>query len=281
MDSVMVAAVQLSSGVDSANNVKDAIALVNGAADRGATHIQLPEYFNYLGPAKGFGDVAESIPGPITAQMSDVASSRKVTLHIGSLLEISPTPGKFFNTSVVINSTGHIVATYRKIHLFDVDIPGAVAQRESDFITPGRDLVMVNVDGVRLGLSVCFDIRFPEMYRELARSGADVLAIPAAFNAVTGRAHWEILIRSRAIENHAFVVAAAQVGTTDEGIATFGHSLIIDPWGEILAESTSGGPDVITAVLDLHEVTKRRQQIAVMDYRRPDLYNQAVHVVED
>jgi predicted amidohydrolase len=281
MDSVMVAAVQLSSGVDSANNVKDAIALVNEAADRGATHIQLPEYFNYLGPAKGFGDVAESIPGPITAQMSDVASSRKVTLHIGSLLEISPTPGKFFNTSVVINSTGHIVATYRKIHLFDVDIPGAVAQRESDFITPGRDLVMVNVDGVRLGLSVCFDIRFPEMYRELARSGADVLAIPAAFNAVTGRAHWEILIRSRAIENHAFVVAAAQVGTTDEGIATFGHSLIIDPWGEILAESTSGGPDVITAVLDLHEVTKRRQQIAVMDYRRPDLYNQAVHVVED
>jgi predicted amidohydrolase len=281
MDSVMVAAVQLSSGVDSANNVKDAIALVNEAADRGATHIQLPEYFNYLGPAKGFGDVAESIPGPITAQMSDVASSRKVTLHIGSLLEISPTPGKFFNTSVVINSTGHIVATYRKIHLFDVDIPGAVAQRESDFITPGRDLVMVNVDGVRLGLSVCFDIRFPEMYRELARSGADVLAIPAAFNAVTGRAHWEILIRSRAIENHAFVVAAAQVGTNDEGIATFGHSLIIDPWGEILAESTSGGPDVITAVLDLHEVTKRRQQIAVMDYRRPDLYNQAVHVVED
>jgi predicted amidohydrolase len=281
MDSVMVAAVQLSSGVDSANNVKDAIALVNEAADRGATHIQLPEYFNYLGPAKGFGDVAESIPGLTTAQMADVASSRKVTLHIGSLLEISPTSGKFFNTSVVINSTGHIVATYRKIHLFDVDIPGAVAQRESDFITPGRDLVMVNVDGVRLGLSVCFDIRFPEMYRELARSGADVLAIPAAFNAVTGRAHWEILIRSRAIENHAFVVAAAQVGTTDEGIATFGHSLIIDPWGEILAESTSGGPDVITAVLDLHEVTKRRQQIAVMDYRRPDLYNQAVQVVED
>lgn len=280
MDPVMVAAVQLSSGVDSANNVKDAIALVNVAADRGATHIQLPEYFNYLGPAKGFGDVAESIPGPTTVQMADVASSRNVTLHIGSLLEISPTPGKFFNTSVVINSTGHIVATYRKIHLFDVDIPGAVAQRESDFIAPGRDLVMVNVDGVRLGLSVCFDLRFPEMYRELARSGADVLAIPAAFNAVTGRAHWEILIRSRAIENHAFVVAAAQVGTTDEGIATFGHSLIIDPWGEILAESTNVGPDVITAVLDLHEVTKRRQQIAVMDYRRTDLYNQAVHVVE-
>jgi predicted amidohydrolase len=180
----------------------------------------------------------------------------------------------------VINDTGHIVATYRKIHLFDVDVPGAIAQRESDVIAPGRELVMVNVADVRLGLSVCFDIRFPELYRELARSGADVLAIPAAFNAVTGQAHWEILIRSRAIENHAFVVAAAQVGTTDQGIATFGHSLIVDPWGEVLAESTSGGPDVITAVLDLHEVTKRRQQIAVMDYRRPDLYNEAVHIVE-
>jgi predicted amidohydrolase len=242
MKSVMVAAVQLSSGVDAVHNVQDAIALVNDAADRGASYIQVPEYFNYLGPSKGFAHVAESIPGPTTAQMAKVASARRVTLHLGSLLETSPTPGKFYNTSVVINSAGHIVATYRKIHLFDVDVPGAIVQRESDVITPGRELVMVNVADVQLGLSVCFDLRFPELYRELARSGADVLAIPAAFNAVTGRAHWEILIRSRAIENHAFVVAAAQVGTTDEGIVTFGHSLIVDPWGEILAESTSGGP---------------------------------------
>jgi len=280
MKSVTVAAVQLTSGVDSVHNVEHAIALVNEAADRGASYIQVPEHFNYLGPSKGFSDVAEPIPGPTTERMADVASARRVTLHLGSLLETSPTEGKFYNTSVVINDTGHIVATYRKIHLFDVDVPGAIVQRESDVIAPGRELVMVNVADVRLGLSVCFDIRFPEMYRELARSGADVLAIPAAFNAVTGQAHWEILIRSRAIENHAFVVAAAQVGTTDQGIATFGHSLIVDPWGEILAESTSRGPDVITAVLDLHEVTKRRQQIAVMDYRRPDLYNEAVHIVE-
>jgi len=280
MKSVTVAAVQLTSGVDSVHNVEHAIALVNEAAHRGASYIQVPEHFNYLGPSKGFSDVAEPIPGPTTERMADVASARRVTLHLGSLLETSPTEGKFYNTSVVINDTGHIVATYRKIHLFDVDVPGAIVQRESDVIAPGRELVMVNVADVRLGLSVCFDIRFPEMYRELARSGADVLAIPAAFNAVTGQAHWEILIRSRAIENHAFVVAAAQVGTTDQGIATFGHSLIVDPWGEILAESTSRGPDVITAVLDLHEVTKRRQQIAVMDYRRPDLYNEAVHIVE-
>jgi deaminated glutathione amidase len=280
MKSITVAAVQLSSGVDSEHNVKHAIALINDAADRGASYIQLPEHFNYLGPSRGFADVAEAIPGPLTAAMAGVASARGVTLHLGSLLETSLTPGTFYNTSVVIDATGAIVATYRKIHLFDIDVPGAIVQRESDVIAPGSELVMVNVAGIRLGLSVCFDIRFPELYRELARSGADVLAVPAAFNAVTGKAHWEIIIRSRAIENHAFVVAAAQVGTTNEGIATFGHSLIVDPWGEILAESTSDGPHVITAVLDLDEVAKRRQQISVMDYRRPDLYSQGVHVGE-
>jgi predicted amidohydrolase len=280
MNSVTVAAVQLSSGVDAAHNVEHAIALVNEAADRGATYVQLPEYFNYLGPSKGFGEVAESIPGPTTKRMADVASARKVTIHLGSILETSPTTRKFYNTSVVINPTGHVVATYRKIHLFDIDVPGANVQRESDAIAPGRELVLVNVANLQLGLSICFDVRFSELYRELARSGADVLAVPAAFNAITGRAHWEILIRSRAIENHAFVVAAAQVGTTREGIATFGHSMIVDPWGEILAESLGGGPDVIMAVLDLDEVTKRRQQIAVMDFRRPDLYREAVHVVD-
>jgi predicted amidohydrolase len=280
MNAITVAAVQLSSGVDSVHNVEQAISLVNEAADRGATYIQLPEHFNYLGPSRGFADVAESIPGPTTQRMANVASARKATLHLGSLLEMSATLGKFHNTSVVINASGQIVATYRKIHLFDVAVPGAIVQRESDVIAPGAALVLANVAGIHLGLSVCFDVRFPELYRELARSGADVFAVPAAFNAVTGRAHWEILIRSRAIENHAFVVAAAQVGTTHEGIATFGHSLIVDPWGEILAESTSGEPGVITAAIDLDQVSTRRQQIAVMDYLRPDLYSEAVHVVE-
>jgi predicted amidohydrolase len=276
----VVGAVQLSSGVDPEQNVERAIALVNEAADRGATYIQVPEYFNYLGPSRGFGEVAEPIPGPTTTRMAQVAAMRGVTLHLGSLLESSATHDKFFNTSVVIDASGQIIATYRKIHLFDVDVSGAVVQRESDVIAPGCELVLVGVADVRLGLSICFDIRFPEMYRELARSGAQVLAIPAAFNAITGRAHWEILVRSRAIENHVFVVAAAQVGTTDEGIATFGHSMIVNPWGEILAESVVEGPDVITSVLDLDEVTRRRQQIAVMDLRRPDVYASPVRVVE-
>lgn len=280
MSSVVVAAVQLSSGVDEAHNVNEAIALVNEAADRGASYVQVPEYFNYLGPSKGFAAVAETVPGPTTAKMAEVASSRGVTLHLGSLLETSTQPGRFFNTSVVINATGDIVATYRKIHLFDIDVPGAHVQRESDVITAGHELIVAKVDNVALGLSICFDLRFPEMYRELAHSGAEVLAIPSAFNALTGKAHWEVLVHSRAIENHAFVVAAAQVGTTAEGITTYGHSLIVGPWGETLAESTSSGPEVITAELNLDDVTERRRQIAVMGFRRPDIYAASVQVVE-
>ncbi len=278
--SITVAAVQLTSGIDTTTNIDAAIDLVNEAADRGARYIQLPEYFNYLGPQRGFAEIAEEIPGPTSSRMASIARARGVTLHLGSLVETSREAGKFCNTSVVIDNTGQIVATYRKIHLFDVDVPGAATQHESNIIESGRDLVVVDVAGIRLGLSICFDVRFPELYRRLAESGADVLAIPAAFNAVTGRAHWEVLVRSRAIENHAFVVAATQAGTTHEGIATFGHAMIVDPWGEVLAESSSDGPAVITAALDLTQVTSRRQQIAVLDLRRPDLYDSEVHVID-
>jgi predicted amidohydrolase len=281
VDTITVAAVQLSSGSDIDHNVEVATTLINEAADRGAAYIQLPEHFNYWGPAKGFSDAAESIPGATTARMAHLAAQRGVTLHLGSMLEQSTTPGKFSNTSVLISAAGHIVTTYRKIHLFDIDVPGAGVHRESDIISPGREMIVARLGTFQLGLSICFDVRFPELYRELARSGADVLAIPSAFNAVTGGAHWATLVRSRAIENHAFVVAAAQVGTTREGLATYGHSLIIDPWGEILAESNADQPEVLTATLDLNEVARRRQQIAVLDSRRPDIYGAAVQIVDE
>lgn len=269
---VTMAAVQLSSGSHVASNVETAIELVGQAADRDATYIQLPEYFNYLGPTKNFAEVAESIPGPTTSRMGEIAKSRDVTIHLGSMLEKSPHSTKCFNTSVIITPRGEVGATYRKIHLFDVDVPGEVVQQESDAIGAGEQLVVASLAGFQLGMSVCFDLRFPEMYRELAVRGASVLAIPAAFNAATGRVHWEVLVRARAIENHAYVVAAAQVGTMTEGMATHGHSLIVGPWGEVLAESKQPGPDVLVATLDLQEVNRRRSQIAVLDLRRPDLY---------
>ncbi len=276
-----VAAVQLSSGTDVANNLDEASRLVNEAAERGAQYVQLPEYFNYHGPFSGFASAAETIPGSTTSRMAAIAKSRSLTLHLGSLLESSSVEGQFYNTSVVIDPSGEIVATYRKIHLFDVNVPGAIVQRESEFVTAGDEIVVTPRNEYVLGLSICFDLRFPELYRSLALAGADVIAIPSAFNAVTGLAHWEPLVRARAIENHAFVVAATQVGVTDRGIATYGHALIVDPWGEVMAEAMSDEPEIISAQLDLSEVARRRAQIAVMDFRRPDVYERTVVVTGD
>ena len=275
---ITVAAVQLSSGSDVKRNVDGAIELIQEAADRGAAYIQLPEYFNYLGPAKRYPQVAEAIPGPTTIRLGEIAASRHVTIHAGSMLERSADETKCFNTSVIIGPTGEVVARYRKIHLFDIDVPGASTLRESDDIVPGERMVVADLDGFRLGLSVCFDLRFAELYRALAVNGATVLAIPSAFNAVTGSAHWEVLVRARAIENHAYVVAAAQVGRTAEGIATHGHSMIVGPWGDVLVESEQSGPDVLVASIDVDEVRRRRSQIAVLELRRADLYDRDVEV---
>jgi predicted amidohydrolase len=276
----VVAAVQLTSNADVSRNIDEAEILVNEAATRGARYIQLPEYCNYVGPFRGFARAAETIPGPTTSRMAELARARAVTLHLGSLLEVSPVAGKFYNTSVLIGPTGEISATYRKIHLFDVNVPDAIIFRESDVTAPGNEMVVARLNEFSLGMSVCFDVRFPELYRKLSLAGAEVIAIPAAFNAVTGQAHWELLVRSRAIENHAFVVAAAQVGTTPEGIATYGHSLIVDPWGEILAEAVSDRAEVVLATLELNEVARRRSQIAVMDFLRPDVYDREVRAVD-
>ncbi|HEY5438187.1 MAG TPA: carbon-nitrogen hydrolase family protein [Acidimicrobiales bacterium] len=280
MRHVTVAAVQLSSGSDVESNVTRAIDLIALAARQGATYVQVPEYFNYLGPPKSFERAAEPIPGPTTDRMADVAREVGVTLHLGSLLERSPIAGKFFNTSVLLSSTGDIIATYRKIHLFDVDLPGEIVHRESDATAAGDELVVANLTLFALGMTICFDVRFPELYRALASEGAELFAVPAAFNAVTGAAHWDTLIRARAIENHAFVVAAAQVGTTNEGIATYGHSMIVDPWGVVVGQSLTNQPEVVMATIDLDEVLRRRHQIAVMQYRRPDLYGSGVRITD-
>ncbi len=275
-----VGAVQLSSGSDVDHNVERAIELIDVAVEQGAEYVQVPEYFNYLGPPSEFARVAETVPGPTTTRMANVARTRNVTLHLGSLLERSPIEGKFFNTSVLLNPEGDIVATYRKVHLFDVDVPGAIVHRESDVIAAGDNLVVVNLPHFALGMTICFDVRFPELYRALASAGAEIFAVPAAFNAFTGAAHWDTLVRARAIENHAFVVAAAQVGTTSERIATYGHSMIVDPWGVVLSQAVTNEPEVIIATIDLDEVLRRRQQIAVMQYRRPDLYGSNVRIVD-
>jgi deaminated glutathione amidase len=269
---IRVAAVQLSSGAHPATNVERAQELVRRAANAGASYIQLPEYFNFRGPASKYSSVAETIPGPTSELFAALAKELRVVIHIGSMFERSPHPDKSFNTSVVIDSDGEILATYRKGHLFNVNVPGEVVHEESRHVASGDQMSVVDVSGLRLGLSVCFDLRFAELYRQLSLHGATVLAVPSSFAVATGRVHWEVLLRARAIENHAYVIAAAQAGTTNEGIASYGHSLIIGPWGEVLAESKVEGEDIIYATVLGDEVARRRSQIDVFSLQRDDLY---------
>jgi deaminated glutathione amidase len=269
---IRVAAVQLSSGAHPPTNVQRADELVRRAAGEGASYIQLPEYFNFRGPASRYSSIAEAVPGPTTETFSALARELGVVIHIGSMFERSSHPDKSFNTSVVLDSDGEILATYRKGHLFDVDVPGEIVHKESRHIAAGDQLSVVDVSGLHLGLSVCFDLRFAELYRQLSLHGANVLAVPSSFAVATGRVHWEVLLRARAIENHAYVIAAAQAGTTDEGVSSYGHSFIIGPWGEVLAESKAEGEDIIYATITGDEVARRRSQIDVWTLQRPDLY---------
>jgi len=275
MDVVRVAAIQMTSGSDVAANEAAIFRLVERASDLGATYIQLPEYATYWGPPSGYAAAAQTLDGGFVRQLALTAKGRGVTVHVGSLLEPAP-EGRFYNTSVVIGPRGDIAAVYRKIHLFDARPPGGVVYRESEFISAGAEMRVVRVDEATLGLSICFDVRFAELYRNLALAGATMFAIPAAFSAHTGPAHWEVLVRARAIENHCFVVAATQVGTTAEGLSTHGHSMIVGPWGDVLVQSSHDGEDVLTTDLDLDDVVTRRAQIDVFTSRRPAVYADAV-----
>jgi predicted amidohydrolase len=262
----------MASGPEPSENAERAMDLVRRAASEGARYVQLPEYFIYRGPTSGYRSVAESVPGATTTRLGALARELGVTLHIGSMFEQAGEPEKSFNTSVVISPGGDVIATYRKVHLFDVNVPGGVEHLESRNIAPGERLVVAEVEGFTLGMSVCFDVRFPELYRALCLAGATVIAVPSSFAIATGRVHWATLLRARAVENEAYVIAAAQAGTTSEGVSSYGHSMIIDPWGEVLAESTSDGEDVLVATIDIDEVARRRSQIAVFELRRPDVY---------
>jgi len=267
------AAVQMTSGTDSEANLEQAVALVRHAAGLEAHYVQLPEYASFWGPASYYATAAQTLDGEFVTTMAALAHSLQLHVHVGSFLE--HTGQGYANTSVVLAPNG-ARAVYRKMHLFDVDVPGGVTYRESAAIEAGNEMVVASADDAVLGLTICFDVRFPELYRSLSLAGANVLCVPAAFSAVTGPPHWEVLLRARAIENGAFVVAAAQAGTTAEGLATHGHALIVSPWGELLAEATSAGLEVVVADLELDAARQRREQIDTLTLRRPSLYGGAV-----
>ena len=271
-ESMRVAAVQLNAQDDKPRNVARALELVEQAARAGAELVVLPEYTTYLGRRSGYAANAEDVPGPTSERYAELARRLGVHLLAGSLLERSETPDRFYNTSLLFDRSGQLVARYRKIHLFDVDLgPDAPSYQESATILPGDEVVTATLDGRRLGLSICYDLRFPELYRELALAGAEVIFVPAAFTMQTGRDHWELLLRARAVENGVFVAAAGQIGTSPPNQTWFGHSMVVDPWGTVIAQA----PDeegIVLASLDFSRIEKVRRMIPSLANRRPSAY---------
>lgn len=265
-----VAVAQLRTGPDVAANLAAIADLTGQAAAAGAELVVFPEYATYLGDNSRFAQFAEPLDGPIVTAVRSYARERAISVHLGSTVE-EGTDGEVHNTSVLIDATGEIVATYRKIHLFTSIIPEA-AGSESKYITPGRDVVVAPWKGWNLGLSICFDVRFPELYRALAAQAAEVLMIPSAFVAFTGPDHWEVLLRARAIENQAYVLAPAQIGPYEGGGATYGRSCIIDPWGTVLAVvGDDEGVGIAVADIKHTRIDEVRTNLPALANRRFDV----------
>jgi deaminated glutathione amidase len=266
-----VAAVQFNSTADPAANLAVADRLTRAAAADGASLIVLPEKWTAMGSDEQLRAAAEPLDGPAIQWARALARELGVELIAGSIVERVEGHDKLANTSVHVDAHGELKAVYRKLHMFDVEVGGRV-YRESDLEDPGEEIVLSQTaDGVELGLSICYDLRFPELYRILAVRGALVFALPAAFTLATTRDHWETLIRARAIENQAFVVAANQIGEHPGGNRSGGRSMIVDPWGVVLAQA----PDVeghVAAELDLRRLAEIRAQLPSLANRRADAY---------
>lgn len=264
-----IAVVQMNSKENKEKNMQIALNFIDLAARDGADLVSLPEYFNFLGDKTKKLEQAESIPGPTSQALMKKAKEHGIYIHSGSFLEKYDNE-RSYNTSLLINNNGEITATYRKIHLFDIEIDERVSAKESDTIKPGNELVTVETSLGTVGLSICYDIRFGELYRSLALKGAKILFVPAAFALYTGIHHWEVLLRARAIENQCYVVAAAQIGSSNN-VPNFGSSMIIDPWGTVIARAPEKEGYVI-ADIDLNEVERVRKNVPCISHRKPELY---------
>ena len=269
MRNVRVALVQFEARDNLDANLAKAVAMADEAA-RDADLVVLPEYVQFRGSDDGYRASARPVPGPTTEAFADVARRNGSWILAGSHAERTEDPRRPYNTAVLFDRDGRLAATDRKLHLFDVAVDDGPADRESARVTPGDRAVVAVVDEARLGLSICYDLRFPELYRALALAGAEILAVPAVFTARTGSDHWEVLLRARAIENGAWVIAAAGCGAGGPGaIPAWGHSLVVDPWGRVVADG-GDGEGITTADLDLDAVTAARRQIPALANRRPD-----------
>jgi predicted amidohydrolase len=265
--SYLLGVVQMTSTADRARNVETAVRLVEEAADLGARLVALPENFGFMGPEAERIQGAETLDGPTLGALREQAKRRGIFVVAGSIAERVDEPGKTANTCALIGDDGAIVAAYRKIHLFDVAIPDGARYAESETVVAGDEVVVAPTPLGAIGLSICYDLRFPELYRELSTLGADLLTIPAAFTLYTGKDHWEVLVRARAIENLAYVLAPAQVGRHSENRLTFGNAMIVDPWGVVLARCPDG-EGVAVAPFRRGRLERVRMELPALSHRR-------------
>ena len=273
------ACIQFTAGPDPEPNLREVTRLIRQARDAGADFIMTPEVSNFIESGKRRRDKAKrEADDPFLAGMRDLARETGAWILVGSLVidpagesgaDVQKTGGeeRLANRSFLVDAQGAIVARYDKIHMFDIDLPGGESYRESNAYRPGGSTVVAETPWGRLGMTVCYDVRFPHLYRELARAGADFLAVPSVFTVPTGRAHWHVLLRARAIENGCFVFAPAQWGEHAGGRKSYGHSLIVDPWGEVLAD---GGeePGIITARIEPERIAKARGMVPSLRHDR-------------
>jgi predicted amidohydrolase len=264
---VVAAVVQMTSTTDVERNLAVAERLVTQAAERGARLVGLPENFAFLRSEGQVVPDAQALDGPWVQRMAGLARRLGVTLLLGSLPEQVPGDTRVRNTSVLLGPDGATIAAYRKIHLFDIDLPGMEHLKESRSVLPGDEIVVADTPAGRLGLTICYDLRFPELYRALSSRGARVLCVPSAFTERTGKAHWEVLLRARAIENLAYLIAPAQVGHHGGGRSSHGQALIVDPWGLVVAQ-VPDGEGIALAELDFARLERLRRELPALGHAR-------------
>lgn len=267
-----VAVCQMDSKDDKPANVDAALSLLDEAAAAGADFAALPEMFTFMGAKEEYTDAAEAIPGPVTDRLASKADEHDMWVHGGSMFEVADEDGKVHNTTVVFDPDGEQRATYRKVHLFDVEIGDEVVTQESARVEPGDELVTFDAGFATVGLAICYDLRFPELFSTLAARGADVIVLPAAFTKHTGKDHWESLLRARAIETQSYVVAPGQIGDKPDSVPSYGRSLVADPWGNVVAKA-SDTVGVTTTDLDLDYLAQVQRELPSLQHKRPKIYD--------
>jgi deaminated glutathione amidase len=265
--SFLAAAIQMTSGSDKGANLETARRLIRLAAARGANFVALPEVFNWRGRRAGQEAAAEDLAGESLTLMAGLARELEIHLLAGSITERIPGQDKTCNTSVLLGPDGEPIAVYRKIHLFDVDLPGRVTVKESDAKLGGSEVVAAETALGTVGLTICYDLRFPELYRRLAFAGAKVITVPSAFTFPTGEAHWDVLLRARAIENQCYLIAPAQFGPSPYGHNDYGNSAIVDPWGRVIARAADQ-EGVVIAPIDMEYLERVRRELPALSNAR-------------